>query len=262
MITWKLRKLMIFKLFKRYKKYLENKHKSRLEHYEKLITKDNLNKLERKSAIAFFSDYAEDAQFAVGALLKRFDFSDDNSIVDTKEKEASLAGIIAKKQDAVPVLKEHIKQTDYISWPLKALNELIEKQEVCAVLNEALEKSIKEFDHKKVEKNYDILCHLLDYDHQYDLSKVSKFLSHHDEKLRLAAAEIICKYKNNDFVGLLENFVYDTSAENRRINQVVVSAYLEHGWGLKDKDRYKVTKLSGYEILSNGTISLAKTAGN
>ena len=245
---------MFSKIIDRYKNFKKNSLEKRINSYQQLIRKNNVHKVERKAAIDFFCDFPQHPDKCTQALLKRFDFSDDNSIIDSREKQACLEGIISKGDQAIEVLKEHILNSFYIAWPFKALSALEDSIKVIEILNQALSPDGDQFDQKNTEKNYDILCHLLDFDQKFDFLKVSKFLNHHDEKLRLCAVEILVKHDDHPYEKRLENFIYDQSTENRRIHHVVINAYIENNWKLKDKDRYKNTRINGYDITEDGTI--------
>ena len=260
---------MFHKLRQRYQAFSQRRLESRIASHSGLIRKLNVHKMERKAAIDFFCELKDRPEDAVANLLKRFDFSDDNSIVDTKEKEKALAGIIALGTPAVPLLMDHLSHTERIGWPLKALIALTDKPAIAQKLLALLDLSDIEFDHIKVEKNYDLLCHLADFEFPGDaddVAKVAKLLGAKDERVRLAATELMTERiipaahdegRPPLYLGYVEPFVYDTSPENTRLTITVLEAYEKHRWPLKDKDRYTRHTLDGYHITADGLIMRA-----
>src|SRR5207245_9413415 len=83
---------------------------------------------------------------AVEALLMRYTVRVEPGITDDEEKQRVLALVQqAGSGIAVPVLKKFILGRDEISWPLKALSDLVPASEVVAVLVEALSKAAGEY---------------------------------------------------------------------------------------------------------------------
>lgn len=246
-------------LITRWRSYRARSQENRLDSYENLIRKVNVHKQERRAAIDFFCHHP-DTPRALGALLKRFNFSDDNSIVDGKEKEAALKGIISRGEKAIPIIQKHLLKSEHIAWPLKALLALSDEATVVKTLSDGLDYGKVDFEPHKVEKNYDILCHLRDYSAPVDLAKMAHFLSATDERVRYAAVELITEKGSAEFLPQLEPFIYDTADENRRLRSTVVNAYIEHQWKLKDKAQYSQLNLPGYHINSKGAITRKSSA--
>lgn len=243
-------------LLARWKRWREQSNQNRLTSYENLIRRELVNKQERKSAIHFFCDH-EDVEVSVKALLKRFTFSDDNSIVDTTEKEKALDGIISKKDAAIPWIIAHLYESHYIAWPLKALHALTDENTVVQTLEKCLDLEDTTFSQSKIEKNYDVLCHLLDYSHLPDVKSVTHFVSSHDERLRFTAVELLAKFPNPP-LSALEQFLYDESPDNTRVRALTFELYSAHGWKIKDIDRCKNIEMSDYHVTSQGTITQTK----
>src|SRR5256886_7123056 len=79
---------------------------------------------------------------AIEALLMRYTVRVEPGITDDEEKQRVLALVQqAGSGIAVPVLKKFILGRDEISWPLKALSDLLPETEVVAFLIEALRKA-------------------------------------------------------------------------------------------------------------------------
>ncbi|MCY4443682.1 MAG: hypothetical protein OXC44_02645 [Proteobacteria bacterium] len=249
---------MVIQLFERWlerwRRHREKGYEKRVNAYAKVIRKDNVHKQERKAAIDFFC-MLEDSSIAVLHLLKRFDFSDENSIVDSKEKEAALAGIISHGQDAIPIIKDYLHKTERIAWPLKALLKLAGEEEVVSALDACLDLGKVDFDQSKVEKNFDVLCHFLDYEHIPNLANIAHFIDDRDERIRYAAVEIVTEKGGKEYLSKLEPYIFDELAENTRIRNVVLEAYVRHKWLIKDLDRISSLKIPGYSLSSKGLVT-------
>src|SRR4051812_7538261 len=83
---------------------------------------------------------------AVEALLMRYTVRVEPGITDDEEKQRVLALVQqAGAGIAVPVLKMFVLGRDEISWPLKALEELLPEAEMVGFLVEALRKAAGEY---------------------------------------------------------------------------------------------------------------------
>lgn len=260
---------MFRKLKQRYAQYHRQRLAARITANAALIRKLNVHKIERAAAIDFFCNLPDHPEDCVTHLLKRFSFADDNSIVDTKEKEQALAGIIERGEAAVPILRHYLTTADRIGWPLKALLATTNEPAVAQLLLELLDLSEHDFDLTTVEKNYDLLCHLTDYTFSgtaEDVAKISRLIHAKDERVRLAATELMTERvipsstsdaspTTSPYLKYIEPLVYDETPENSRLRTTVIHAYTEHGWALKDKDRYARYRINGYRIHKDGTIT-------
>jgi hypothetical protein len=195
----------------------------------KIIQNPKAIREERVSAIEYFKNL-RDLSISVPALLKRFDYSLDHGIHDTREKESAMEGILSFGKDALPLVKEHLLKSTRIAWPIKVIQKLADDKITVNVLESCLFLSDFEFDRDKIDKNYDILCYLRDFPLEDQGKKLLGFLSTLDERLRFATAEVILSQNSLDLAEKLEPFITDTSAENTRIHQVVMDAFVEKGW--------------------------------
>ena len=243
-------------IFQKWAEFKANRREKRIKANIELIRRDKVNKDERMAAIEFFCEF-EEVETSIPALLKRFDFSADNGIVDTREKEKALAGVIGQGEKAVPLIKEHLKNTSRIAWPLKALDKLITESEVAKTLTDCLNFGEVSFDHAAVDKNYDLLCYLADYKLTGYSAKLAHFLDDHDERVRFAAAELLVLQEDDEVPSLLQKFTFDESEENRRLRQTILTAFSEKGWKLDQPQKVIDSSPSGFRISKEGNVSLA-----
>lgn len=195
----------------------------------KLVQNPKAIREERASAIEFFCKL-DDANIAVPALLKRFEFSLDHGINDTREKEAAMEGVLRFKNLAIPFVREHLANSNRIAWPIKILLKLAEESEAVKALEACLDFGDVDFDRNKVDKNYDILCYLRDFQLPDRGQKLLRFLSAHDERVRFAVTEALLAQNSAEIAKNLEPLLLDESAENIRVRQTIIDAYAEKGW--------------------------------
>jgi len=193
-------------------------------------------KEDRSAWIEYFKD--QDAEVAVPALLQRFEYSLEHGINDTREKESCMKGIVAFGDAALPFVTEHLLTTNRIAWPIKILKALGKEDQVIEILLSALDFGDISFDQNKVDKNYDILCYLVEYKIAGRAHKLAHFINDPDERVRYACVELLIEQDEPEIPGLVEKFIGDGSPENTRIRQVVIEAFLKHAWVVKDRTRF------------------------
>lgn len=199
---------------------------------------------DRVAAIEFFKDL-DDVEVGVPALLQRFEYSLEHGINDTREKESCMKGIVAYGKDALPLVREHLMQTSRIAWPIKVLKALGEEDQVIEILKSALDFGDISFDQAKVDKNYDILCYLVEYKLPDFTGKLAHFLNDPDERVRFAATEAMIEQDDSAVPGYLEKFLGDESPDNTRIRKSVIEAFLKHRWQVKDAARFPNGQIIG-----------------
>lgn len=232
---------------------IKNLKKSRTERKVKAnlakVKNPKAIKEDRQIAIDYFVSLG-DAATAVPALLARFNYSIEHGINDTREKESALKGIIGYGAEAIPYLSEQLKNTTRIAWPIKALKELGEEQQVVEILKSALVYEDISFDQAQVDKNYDILCYLVDYQLPEEIEKVASFLNDHDERVRYACAEVLIEQKEDSVPQRLERFITDNSAENTRLRQIVIEGFVKNQWKVSNPGSLENAYIANGVILS------------
>ncbi len=188
---------------------------------------------DRAAAIEYFNQH-DDPHVAVPALLQRFEYSLEHGINDTREKESSMQGIVNFGADALPHVREHLQVSTRIAWPIKILKKLADEPQVIDVLKSALDFGEVSFDQAKVDKNYDILCYLVEYKLPNFADELAHFLGAMDERVRFAAAEALIEQEDPRVAGHLEKFLSDESPDNTRVRKSVIEAFLKHGWTVTD----------------------------
>ena len=238
-------------LIDKYKQFVKNRHKKAVSSNAKTAANPKSIKDERMAAINFLCSL-ENADEAIPVLLPRFEFSLEHGINDTREKEAVMNGIVKFGTKAIPLLEDHLQKTNHIAWPVKIYSQIAPSEDLLSALLKCLDFSEDvAFDQNIVDKNFDILCYLREFELQDGGQSLLKFLSDHDERVRFSTAELLLEQPAAKPLKELEKFIGDTSSENIRIRQAVIKAYCERGWQVVDQSRVKPGQLIHGYFLNN-----------
>jgi hypothetical protein len=127
---------------------------------------------------------------AVEALLTRFTVHTDPGITDDEEKKRTLDLIVDAGEVALPAIKRLIANRDEISWPLKALADLVPEFELVRVLVETLKKAAGEY--ARVPEKKILLLHAVGHHHDLEIIAAAlPFLEDMDDDVVIAAAQAI-----------------------------------------------------------------------
>ncbi len=75
-----------------------------------------------------------------------------------------LDGIANHGEAAKSYVIDHLRTQPELAWPIKILTKLSSQSEMADILLQSLNHGDVSFDQAIVDKNYDILCYLADYD--------------------------------------------------------------------------------------------------
>lgn len=248
-------------IFSKLKSLTESNKEKRYEKAGRMVKNAKAIREDRQAAISFLAEDANDANVAVPLLMQRFEYSLEHGINDTREKELAMKGIVRFGGQALSLVQAHLKDTTRIAWPIKIIKEMGTEGEVIEALYGALNFGEISFDQAAVDKNYDVLCYLRDYQVPQFIEKMGHFLQDQDERVRFAASEVLLEQQSGQdkVAALLEPFLFDDSAENRRIKQTTLKAFVEHNWKLKDPKAYEGKSIApGVVIQPDGHLKLAR----
>jgi hypothetical protein len=130
------------------------------------------------------------SEAAVEALLTRFTVRVDPGITDDEEKHRTLDLIVDAEEKALAPIKRFITGRDEVSWPLKALADLVPEFEVVKVLVETLRKMAGEY--ARVPEKKVLLLHALAHHKSAEaIAAALPFLEDMDDDVVIAAAQVI-----------------------------------------------------------------------
>ena len=97
------------------------------------------------------------------------------------------------------------------------------------------------FIQQTTDKNYDILCYLRDYKlSDESTEKIFTLLDNPDERIRFAALEVLLEQAAEKVPEKVERFLLDTTAENTRLRQAAIEAFIEKDWTLVNKEKFEL----------------------
>jgi hypothetical protein len=230
-------------LFGLFKDYFANRKEKSIESAGATIRRKIAIKDERMAAIESMARLG-DAEVAIPHLLARFDYSLEHGIQDEREKNRAMDGILGYGENAVSIVRRHLVEKHRIAWPIKILSKLKEQDFIVDALKECLDFGDTSFNMNALEKNYDVLCYLRDYPLPGYKDKLAHFLKDPDERIRFAAVEALAEQDDESINELFEPFLSDESSDNRRIREVVVNAFVDKSWKVKDRELF----MDGYVI--------------
>ncbi len=240
-------------IIEKFKAWRQNQREGKISRAAKTAKNPKAIREDRWAAIEVLVE-SDDPALSVPALLQRFEFSLENGIADAKEKELALGGITKFGDRATPMVMEHLVTTTRIAWPIKILRALGNDPLVLEGLKKALNFGETTFDQAQTDKNYDLLCHLIEHKLGSFARDLGRFLEDPDERVRFAAAEVLIEQNDPALVPMLEGFLMDPTVENIRIRQAVLRAFVERQWTLTQPER-----IPNGEVIPGVYVTGAKT---
>ena len=170
---------------------------------------------------------------AIEALLMRYTVRVEPGITDDEEKQRVLALVQqAGSSIAVPVLKSFVLGRDEISWPLKALSDLLPEPEMVAFLVEALRKAAGEY--SRVPEKKVLLRHALQHQSRDAVPAALPFLEDMDDEVQIAAAQAMAVQKDERArEPLIQQFLRAHQGSNARVREALAGLLADTQFDVK-----------------------------
>lgn len=170
---------------------------------------------------------------AVEALLMRFTFRIDPGITDDEEKARVLALIAQSGDAALGPVKRFILGRDEISWPLRALSDLLPEAQVVSFLVEVAKKVGGEY--SRVPEKKVLLLHALSQHRSSEITPaVLPFLEDMEDEVQIATAEVVARQE--DEAGrepLIQHFLKAHEHSNARVREALAGVLADSRWDVK-----------------------------
>ncbi len=207
----------------------------------------------RQGAIEELGALKSDA--AVEALLMRFTIRIDPGITDDEEKARVRALIVEAGAAALPAVKRFILSRDEISWPLRALADLLPEQEVVKFLVELAHKCAAEY--SRVPEKKVLLLHALAEHRSKEIAPaLLPFLEDMDDEVQIAAAEVIARQQ--DPAGrepLIRHFLKAHEESNARVREALAGILADSPWDVKGyTPKVEAALPPSYKVDSKGRV--------
>ena len=219
------------------------------------------------------------SEAAVEALLMRFTVRVDPGITDDDEKKRTLDLILDAGEKALPAIKRFIAGREEISWPLKALGDLVPEFEVAKVLAETLQKAAGEYA-RVPEKKVLLLSAAATHKGPELVAAALPFLDDMDDEVVIAAGHVIAVQaaQHQPVAGapapadaaaaavamvaieagrepLIRTFLRAHEQKNQRIKDALAGLLAESHWDVKGyTPKVEAALDGGYKLDSKGKV--------
>ncbi len=170
---------------------------------------------------------------AVLGLLRRFTFNyDTNIVMDEEEKNYVYEGLLAIGDNILPVVRKHLKTSPTLSWGMRLVNDLCDRETVWEVLEEVLEDFDPEYE-RDPSRKIQLMTFLGEYTDERSVDALMPFLEDHDETVRYVTVEGLFQQGDERArKGLLQLLIHPEE-ESLRIKNRIVEGMIEAGWKVK-----------------------------
>lgn len=203
----------------------------------------------------------------IAILLNRFTIAAQNSIKDAEEKLAVKDYIISLGTEAVVPVKDFIKNSHIVAYPIDILFALTGKKHAMEYLDSMLTTEDTLFDDPVVEKRIEILKHFAGETNPSVLSKVSTYFHDSDDRLVIASIRFVRDYvfadKDPDVEKVQEMIVnkFIDPETSMRIKIELLNVLMDQEWKVQgNKKQLEELLPEGYFINAQGYIRVISTA--
>jgi HEAT repeat protein len=192
---------------------------------------------------------------AVDALLLRYTFRVDPGITDDEEKARVLALVLQSGDAALPAVKRFILTRDEISWPLRALSDLLPQEAVVKFLIDVAHKVAAEY--SRVPEKKVLLLHGLSAHKSPEITAaVLPFLDDMEDEVQIAAAEVIARQADESGrEPLLRHLLKSHEGSNARVREALAGLLADSTWDVKGyTPKVEAALPAGYKLDSKGKV--------
>lgn len=170
---------------------------------------------------------------AIYGLLRRFGMMYDKTIEDEQEKDYVFDMLVAKGASIVPSIQKYLLSAESISWPLRLLDKVAEKEQELEVLRAVLDRHEPGYERDPTKK-IQLMNHLGALKDKRVTELVLPYLADMDEGVRYAAVEALVDHGDEAAARepLLQHFISD-SEDSLRIRIHMAEGLAALGWLVK-----------------------------
>jgi hypothetical protein len=170
---------------------------------------------------------------AIYGMMRRFGMMYDKTIEDEQEKEWVFEVLVEKGASIIPSVQKYLFSADSISWPLRLLDKIANKEQELEVIKSVLDRHEPGYERDPTKK-IQLLNHLAALKDARVPTLVLPYLGDMDEGVRYAAAEALIRGGNEEIARepLLVQFI-SPSEDSLRIRICIADGFAERGWLVK-----------------------------
>ena len=152
------------------------------------------------------------------------------------------------EDEAVAPIKEFIQNGISITWPLKALGELLPDEEclefVCRVLSDMGPSYIR-----MPEKKITLINFLADYQHPLVADTLLSFLEDFDPEVVILTVQVLSKMKEERARAPFLELLCDEEEENPRLKKMIAQEFKQLNWKVREyRERVKENLPPGFNV--------------
>lgn len=217
-------------------------------HAERVMEKSSLG-LDRRQSIEYLC--ALGTEEAWRAVLPRYNFTVDSSINDRDDKNIIFEAIVQGGESAVEPVKEFLRKTTAVNWPIKMLQKLLDEKDFVGVLVEILAEEGTAYQ-KNPERKIQSIIALEGIVDDRVAGAVSRFLDDASEDTRFHAVRTLLGLSSAEVAAPLAALL--AREESMRVRTTIVDGLVAGAWPVPEEHREKIGGLLGR--LPNGPFRL------
>jgi len=200
-----------------------------VQRFERIVGNKLSQNIDRQEAIDALARMGTRASAA--ALLKRFDWLMDPTILDSEEKESALAGIVRSGEEAIEPIRAYCRKSESVLWALKALAKIVPPERLTDELLALLDQFDTEYI-RNPEPKIQLITELSHHPTEDVRIAVEPFLNDASEPVRFAAAttlfELNLRESTQSLVAALE------TEESLRIKNRISQGLVDRKWPIAE----------------------------
>jgi len=242
----------LFDLFRKSERPSATKAEREIARLERLVSNKLSQNLDRQDALDQLGRFGT-AEASV-VLLKRFNWHLDPSITDHDEKETAVRGIVNAGEAALEPIREYCKRAEGLTWPLKALEQIVSGERFVEELLLLLDQYDTEYV-RNHEPKVQLLNSLEPFPRPEVRIAVEQFLEDASEPVRFAAVNTVFAMGQEEAIVALATAL--EREESLRIKNRIAQCLVERGWHLPPELCAGVRKVlpTGYWLDASGRIT-------
>ena len=202
---------------------------------------------------ALRDDGSEEALYG---LLRRFGMMYDKTIEDEQEKDWVFEVLVEKGVTILPALKKYLFTAESISWPLRLLDKVADREVELAMIKEILERHEPGYERDPTKK-IQLLNHLGELKDGRVPPLAAPYLADMDEGVRYAAVEALVSQADatSSAASLLDQLTR-TEEESLRVRLQIAEGFAELAWAVPADRREAVLKFlpDQFKLAKDGRI--------
>jgi HEAT repeat protein len=198
--------------------------------FERIVGSKLSQNIDRQEAIDSLAKMGTRASAA--ALLKRFDWLMDPTILDSEEKETALAGVVRSGEEAIEPIRIYCRKAESLLWALKALAKIVPPERLADELLALLDQFDTEYV-RNPEPKIQLITELSHHATDEVRVAVEPFLNDASEPVRFAAAttlfDLSLEESRTSLVAALE------TEESLRIKNRICQGLVDRKWAIPEE---------------------------